>query len=205
MPPQKDNGYNNKYSYRGDSVKSRQRRTRFLQVCKKPRCGVIIGSLARSTSLPPCGDTKRLKPPPPLIYATLTIDKIHHSVRYNPFRVFADSACTLCLPYGVNACGCVWANRPQNGKRTATLSNTLHYIDRTETSPPESKLLRADTGGIKNPPYDSNYTASREQSRARQAEQVPPLTAPDLRQPPRIKSSIDKGFTKSKTSSEKKY
>ena len=40
----------------------------------------------------------------------------------------------------------------------ATLSNTLHYIDRTETSPPESKLFGADTGGIKNPPYDSNYT-----------------------------------------------
>ena len=72
--------------------------------------------------------------------------------------MFADSACTLCLPYGVNACGCVWANRPQNGKRTATLSNTLHYIDRTETSPPVSKLFGADTGGIKNPPYDSNYT-----------------------------------------------
>lgn len=89
--------------------------------------------------------------------------------------------------------------------QTAPLSNTLHYIDRTETSPPKSKLLRADTGGIKNPPSDSNYTASREQSRARQAEQVPPLTAPNLRQPPKRKSSTDKRITKSKTSSEKKY
>lgn len=99
------------------------------------------------------------------------------------------------------ACG----QSPQNGKRTAPLSNTLHYIVRTETSPPVSKLFGADTGGIKNPPSDSNYTASREQSRARQAEQVPPLTAPSLQAPPRIKSSTDKRITKSKTSSEKKY
>ena len=47
---------------------------------------------------------------------------------------------------------------PKRRTQTATLSNTLHYIDRTETSPPVSKLFGADTGGIKNPPYDSNYT-----------------------------------------------
>lgn len=73
--------------------------------------------------------------------------------------MFADFAAIFAYPLFAYALGgCVWAKPTKRRTIAATLSNTLHYIDRTETSPPVSKLFGADTGGIKNPPYDSDYT-----------------------------------------------
>lgn len=51
-------------------------------------------------------------------------------------------------------------------------------------APPESKLLRADTGGIKNPPSDSDCTSNSLNIKGKQAEQVPPLTFKKSQFPP---------------------
>lgn len=73
--------------------------------------------------------------------------------------VFADYADKFAYPTAqapAVACGLI-AHKTANHIRSARKSRSAYYAQ-TETSPPVSKLFGADTGGIKNPPYDSNYT-----------------------------------------------